>query len=268
MKPNFGATAEDYARYRAGFPDSLFERLSAHGIGRPDQSIVDLGTGTGSFARGFARRGCHVIGIDPAEPLLEAARKLDASAGVRVKYRVAQAERTGLSDASFDAVAAGQCWHWFDRPRAAAEAARLLRPDGILVIAHFDWIPLSGNMVRATEKLIEHHNPDWKLGRGLGVHPLWLRDLGEAEYRSLETFSYDVEVPYTPEAWRGRIRASAGVGGSMTVEQVEEFDQALARLLASDFRGALLRVPHRVFAVLARAPERTACRSVRGTEDD
>jgi SAM-dependent methyltransferase len=255
MKPDFGATAEDYARHRAGFPDSLFERLAAHGVGRPGQSIVDLGTGTGSLARGFARRGCHVIGIDPAAAMLQAARELDVRAGVSVEYRVARAEDTGLPVAAFDVVAAGQCWHWFDRPRAAAEAARVLKPDGILVIAHFDWIPLAGNMVRATEELIEHHNPDWKLGRGLGMYPPWLRDLGEAGYRSLETFSYDVDAPYTPEAWRGRIRASAGVGGSMTAEQVAEFDKALAELLASRFPGDLLQVPHRVFVVLARAPE-------------
>lgn len=258
MNPDFGATSADYARHRAGFPDSLFERLAAYGIGRHSQSIVDLGTGTGSLARGFARRGCHVIGIDPAEAMLQAARELDAGAGVMVEYRVARAEDTGLPDAAFDVVAAGQCWHWFDRPRAANEAARLLRPDGMLVIAHFDWIPLAGNMVRATEELIEHHNPDWKMGGGLGLHPLWLRDLGEAGYRDLETFSYDVDVPYTPEAWRGRIRASAGVGGSMSAERVEEFDEELAGLLASRFPGALLRVPHRVFAVLARSPERVA----------
>jgi len=28
-------------------------------------------------------------------------------------------------------------------------------------------IPLAGNMVRATEELIERHNPDWKLGGSL-----------------------------------------------------------------------------------------------------
>jgi SAM-dependent methyltransferase len=256
MKPDFGATSEDYARHRAGFPDSLFERLASLGIGRSGQAVVDLGTGTGSLARGFARRGCRVVGIDPAEAMLQAARRLDAAAGLSVEYRVARAEETGLSDAAFDIAAAGQCWHWFDRPRAAAEVARVVKPDGVLVIAHFDWIPLAGNMVRATEELIERHNRDWKLGRGLGVHPLWLRDLGEAGYRKIETFSYDVDVSYTPEAWRGRIRASAGVGGSMTAEEVERFDNELSRLLASRFPGLLLEVPHRVFVVFARTPER------------
>ena len=255
MKPDFGATSDDYARHRAGFPESLFERLAVHGIGRQGQLLVDLGTGTGSLARGFARRGCVVVGIDPASPMLDAARRLDAEAGVAVEYRVAPAEDTGLPDSSFDVVTAGQCWHWFDRSSAANEVARILKPDGILVIAHFDWIPLAGNIVRATEELIEQHNPGWKMGRGLGVHPLWLRDLGEAGFRDLETFSYDVDVPYTPDAWRGRIRASAGVGGSMTAGQVERFDTELAGLLASRFPGATLQLPHRVFAVLARAPE-------------
>lgn len=258
MKPNFGATSKDYARHRAGFPDSFFERLVEHGIGRSGETVVDLGTGTGSLARGFARRGCQVIGIDPAEEMLLAARELDRSAGVNVEYRVARAEDTGLADAAFDVVTAGQCWHWFDRPRAAVEVARILKPDGSLLIAHFDWIPLAGNIVRATEELIEHHNPNWKMGGGLGLHPLWLRDLGEAGYRSLETFSYDVDAVYTPEAWRGRIRASAGVGASMPAERVEAFDEELADLLASSFPGSLLQVPHRVFAIVARAPERAA----------
>src|SRR3990172_8874953 len=52
---DFGKAAEDYARYRKGFPDSFFKRLLQDGIGMPGQSILDLGTGTGSLARGFAR---------------------------------------------------------------------------------------------------------------------------------------------------------------------------------------------------------------------
>jgi len=190
--------------------------------------------------------------------MLQAARELDAAARISVDYRVARAEETGLADSGFDVVTAGQSWYWFERSLAMAEVARILKPEGILVIAHFDWLPLAGNMVLATEELIERHNPDWKLGGSSGVHPRWLRNLGEAGYRGLETFSYDVDAPYTPQAWRGRIRASAGVGASMTSEQVERFDKELAELLASRFPGNILQVPHRVFAVIARTPERAA----------
>ncbi len=256
VNPDFGKTADDYGRHRAGFPDSIFERLAAFGIGAPGQRVVDLGTGTGTLARGFARRGCEVVGLDPAAPMLDTARALDVEAGVKVEYRVARAEQTGLADAYADVVSAGQCWHWFERPRAAAEVARVLRPDGRVVIAHFDWIPLRGNLVRATEELIERHNPDWKLGRGLGMHPLWLRDLGEAGFRELETFSYDLDVPYPPEAWRGRVRASAGVGGTLAPDAVARFDAEHRELLAIRFPGSPLAILHRVFAVVGRAPGR------------
>ncbi len=71
MEPDFGRTAQDYAEHRAGFPESFFERLAARGIGVAGQRVVDLGTGTGTLARGFARRGCEVTGIGPAAEMLE-----------------------------------------------------------------------------------------------------------------------------------------------------------------------------------------------------
>jgi len=37
---DFGKTAEDYSRYRAGFPDELFERLQTFEIGFPDQRLL------------------------------------------------------------------------------------------------------------------------------------------------------------------------------------------------------------------------------------
>lgn len=252
---NFGKAAADYGAYRAGFPDSLFDRLAACGIGRPDQVVVDLGTGTGTLARGFARRGCLVTGVDIDGRMLAQARDLDAQAGVLVNYLEAPAERTGLPDQSADVVSAGQCWHWFDRVRAAEEVRRLLAPGGRLVIAHFDWLPLPGNMVEATERLIARYNPTWDLHGGLGMHPQWLPGLGAAGFRNLETFSYDVHVPYRPEAWCGRIRASAGVA-ALDPATVSRFDAELARLLQADFPDDPLLVPHRVFAIVADGPQR------------
>jgi len=251
VEVRFQDTAEDYAKHRAGFPDALFDRLATFGVGLESQRVVDVGTGTGTLARGFARRGCVVRAIDPQAALMAEAARLDREAGVEVAYATGTAERTGLQERSADVVTAGQCWHWFDGPAAASELRRVLVPGGRLVIAHFDWIPLAGNVVAATEALIETHNPKWTFGGGDGVYPRWLGHAAGAGFGELETFSFDLDVPYTHEAWRGRIRASAGVGASLPQDAVMRFDAEHAALLASDFAAEPLAVPHRVFAVIA-----------------
>ena len=254
---NFGKAAFDYGTFRAGFPDSIYDRLEEFEIGRPGQSVVDLGTGTGTLARGFALRGCTVIGVDPDARMIAQSKELDREEGVTITYLEAKAESTGLDDRSADVVVAGQCWHWFDRRQAIAEVVRILRSGGKLLIAHFDWLPLTGNMVEATEDLIKQHNPDWHMDGGLGMHPQWLPGLSEAGMEGIQTFSYDLDVPYTHEAWRGRIRASAGVA-ALNADLARKFDEALARLLATRFPSPVLAVPHRVFAIVSEAPRERA----------
>jgi len=254
MNPDFGKTASDYAQHRAGFPDEFFDRLARLGAGLPGQRVLDVGTGTGTVARSLARRGCTVTGLDIAEPMLEAARRLDAVAGVTNSYRVGRAEDSGLPAASFDVVTAGQCWHWFDRPRAAAEVLRVLTPGGRLAICHFDWLPLRGNVVAATERLIEQHNPAWNLGGALGMHPQFTVDVAQAGFTGIETFSFDHPAIYTHEGWRGRIRASAGVSATLGPDAVARFDADLAALLARDFPADPLPVPHRCWALVCARP--------------
>jgi SAM-dependent methyltransferase len=254
MSVDFGRTSGDYAKHRAGFPEPFFERLVVFGIGLPGQRVLDLGTGTGSVARGLARRRCSVIGLDKSAALIEQAKQLDIEAGLTIEYVVAPAEETGLSADDVDVVTAGQCWHWFDRPCVAREVRRVLRPGGMLVIAHFDWLPLEGNVVEATEKLIEAHNQGWTFGGGTGIHPAWLADVALAGFRDIETFSFDVVVPYSHEGWRGRIRASAGVGASLPPDGVARFDADLKKLLVQRFPEEPLAIPHRIWAVLGKAP--------------
>src|SRR5438445_6419381 len=89
---DFGKTASDYGRFRAGFPDQFFERIAAMGAIRPAMRALDLGTGTGTIARGLARRGLVVTGLDKSEPLMEQAKRLDAEAGVSVEYTARSGE--------------------------------------------------------------------------------------------------------------------------------------------------------------------------------
>ncbi len=265
MNVNFGLTASDYAKHRAGFPDAFFERVFSEGIIKPGDALVDLGTGTGTLAHGFAERGCKVTGLDISAQMLEQAKDLSQQAGLEIDFRFAKAEATGLPDDSFDVVSAGQCWHWFDRSTAALEIKRILKPNGHIVIAHFDWLPLAGNVVDLTEKLIQTYNPKWyaEYGGKAGIYSEWLRDLGEAGFLDIQTFSFDMDVPYAHEAWRGRIRASSGVGASLSDEEVGRFDSQLKSLLEAQEQAAagggagshpLLKIPHRVFVVHARKP--------------
>ncbi len=95
------------------------------------------------------------------------------------------------------------------------------------------------------------HNPNWAFGGGNGFDLGSLPHLQAAGFPRIETFSYDIDVPYTAEGWRGRIRASAGVAGSLAPTEVEAFDAEHARVLEESFPGDLLKIPHRVFAIIA-----------------
>lgn len=255
---DFGKTAEDYSRYRAGFPDEFYHRLRAYDVGKAGQRILDVGTGTGTMARMFARQGARVVALDPSTALMKQALKHDLGSSADILYVRAYAEETSMATNSFDVVTAGQCWHWFQRPIAALELRRVLRPNGMLVIAHFDWVPLPGNVVSQTLQLIQDFNPSWlpadhHLERGYGLYPAWLHDVAVAGYHNLETFSFDILVPYTHEQWRGRIRASAGVAASMRPDVVVQFDSALHNLLQEQFKQQPIEVPHRVWVLLCQA---------------
>jgi SAM-dependent methyltransferase len=176
-----------------------------------------------------------------------------------VTYRAARAEDTGLADRSVDVVAAGQSWHWFDRAAAAREAHRVLVEDGRLAICHLDWVALPGNVAQLSEELILTHNPGWAAspaGSGpgqLGIYPQWTLDVLQTGFAGLETFSFDISIPYSHEAWRGRLRACSGVGASLPRDAVARLDRELEQLLGSRFPDEPLEVPHRVWALVATA---------------
>jgi SAM-dependent methyltransferase len=253
MRIDFGKTSDDYVTHRAGFPNSFYPALLEMGVAVAGRDLLDIGTGTGTLAYGFHQRGASVVAIDRSQAMLDAARALGPD-GDRPHFIAATAEKTSLASATFDVVSAGQCWHWFDRPAAATETNRVLRPGGWLVIAHFDWIPLPGNLLDLTESLIRSFNPEWKFHGSTGLYPRWLADLGNAGFTGLQTRSYDEWIPYTHEAWRGRVRASAGIAASLGKAEVAAFDAELATAMAERFPADPMAVHHRVFTLIGQKP--------------
>lgn len=250
---SFGDAADDYVRYRKGFPPETLDRLEAHGIGLSGQRVLDLGCGTGTIARQMAARGCTVVGLDVDSRMLEAAGEMALVDGVEVDWVEAPAEATGLPDGSFDSIVAGQSWHWFNQDEAITEVGRLLAPDGRFAVCGFDWLPLPDTVPGATEALIEAYNPAWDLGGIRNYEPSLLPLFDRVGFKVLVTFRFDVDVVYAESAWRRRIAASAGIV-NLPHEEAAAFDRELAAMLARRFPGPDVHTPHRVWAIVATPP--------------
>jgi len=128
MAESFGVDAGRYDRARPEYPRELVDRVVA---ASPGADFLDVGCGTGIEARQFRAAGCRVLGVDPDARMAAFARR----GGIDVE--VAKFEDWEPGGRRFDAVVAGQAWHWVDPVAGPAKVARVLRPGGLLaVFAH------------------------------------------------------------------------------------------------------------------------------------
>jgi SAM-dependent methyltransferase len=243
MTVDFTPTGPDYAS-RPAFPSELYRRLRGFGAGLPGQIVLDVGAGTGLFARGLAESGCRVVLTDASVSLLGASEARDCSA--------ARAERLPFGDASFDVVTAAQSWHWFDRNVAPREVFRVLRPEGKVVAAYQMHVPTPGSIAERTERLILRHNPSWRHANSAGINGQVLRDFQAGGFVGIESFSFDVMHAFTRQAWRATVRSLSAVGASMPSERVAAFDREHAQMLDGEVEPP--RILHRVFAAVATKP--------------
>jgi SAM-dependent methyltransferase len=123
MSQSFGADADRYDRARPRYPDEMVEAIVD---AAPGPSWVDVGIGTGISAGQLQDAGCTVLGVEPDERMAELAR----ARGFEVE--VAKFENWDPAGREFDAIAAGQAWHWIDPIGGAARAAGALRTGGRL----------------------------------------------------------------------------------------------------------------------------------------
>jgi SAM-dependent methyltransferase/DNA-binding transcriptional ArsR family regulator len=103
------------------------------------RDLLDIGTGTGRVLEILAPRVEHALGIDQSREMLSIARVNLERAGLgNGSVRLGDMYQLALPDSSFDAVVVHQVLHYADRPAAAiAEAARVLRPNGVLILVDF-----------------------------------------------------------------------------------------------------------------------------------
>jgi ArsR family transcriptional regulator len=98
--------------------------------------IADLGAGEGTLSQLLAQRAKHVIAVDNSPRMVEFGAQLAREHGVaNLEFRLGDLEAPPITDSSVDLALFSQALHHAQKPaRAVAEAARILRPGGRLVI--------------------------------------------------------------------------------------------------------------------------------------
>lgn len=101
--------------------------------------VLDIGCSQGIASILLGRKGFEVIGIDVQDSRIEYAladlAAEDKETQARVSFQLADGEALEFDDGSFDSVLLGEVIeHLVDPERILAEARRVLRPDGVLVL--------------------------------------------------------------------------------------------------------------------------------------
>jgi ArsR family transcriptional regulator len=107
--------------------------------GKKVGDLLDLGTGTGRMLRLYADHAERAVGVDLSREMLSVARaNLDGPEYRHCALRRAPAEKLPFPDGSFDVVLSHMVLHFLADPLLAiAEAARVLRPRGRLILVDF-----------------------------------------------------------------------------------------------------------------------------------
>jgi SAM-dependent methyltransferase len=120
---SFDSVAEEYEAARPSYPPELLAPLPVP----RSATVLDLAAGTGKLTRVLVQRYSEVIAVEPLAGMRAVLQRVVPG----VEALAGSAERIPLDDGSVDAVFVAQAFHWFDKPAALGEIARVLRSGGV-----------------------------------------------------------------------------------------------------------------------------------------
>ena len=134
MTQQFTGKAVAYKKGRPDYPEAIFDDLYKKYGFCAGSVIADIGSGTGKFCRPLLERGSVIYAVEPNGDMLDAAQK---SLGDQANYHPikASAEETTLPEHSVDHITCAATFHWLDAKAFHRECLRILKPNGLVVMA-------------------------------------------------------------------------------------------------------------------------------------
>lgn len=155
----FTGKADDYSRYRPGYPLKLIGVLENEINFDSTKDVADIASGTGMLTKLFLQNENLVFGVEPNDDMRQTAEK-----GLSKFYNFISvkgtAEKTNLADGSVDIITVAQAYHWFESEKTKAEFKRIIRKNGYAVLI---WNILRKNyngFHKAYVKFLEKLSPE------------------------------------------------------------------------------------------------------------
>ncbi len=130
----FASTVELYEQFRQPYPAEFFRTVAQKLKLSKQHALIDLGTGPGLLALGFAPYVGRVTAVDPEPAMLAAARKAALRARQAITLIEGRAEDLPETIGRFDLVTIGRALHWMDSDALGPLFARLVAPDGAIAV--------------------------------------------------------------------------------------------------------------------------------------
>lgn len=130
----FASTVALYEKFRPPYPPDFFREVARRLSLSKQGALIDLGTGPGLLALGFAPYVGRITGVDPEPAMLAAAKAAAARAGVAFTLIEGRAEDLPEDIGGFDLVTIGRALHWMERSALGPLLERLVAPGGSVAV--------------------------------------------------------------------------------------------------------------------------------------
>jgi SAM-dependent methyltransferase len=240
-KKRFSNRAEDYARYRPGYPREALDLLHTRCGLKPEHAVADIGSGTGLLSKIFLDHGNRVFGVEPNAEMRSAGEEY-LRAYANFTSVAGSAEATTLPAQSIDFVTAAQAFHWFDPEPTRREFQRILKPHGRVIILWNERLLHETAFLRDYEELLRRFGTDY--ARVHESYPRAERMLGFFGANEFTSHTLPNAQEFDFAGLSGRLRSSS-YAPAPDHPQFQPMIEQLQRIFAAHQKEGLVRMEYR-----------------------
>ncbi|MFG6497694.1 class I SAM-dependent methyltransferase [Fictibacillus sp. UD] len=254
FKQSFNFVADFYERYRPAYPTDLFKDIISYSDLDVNDSLLEIGSGTGKATEGFLKSGySNITCIEYGENLaLLTQKKFSPYPNLQIVHSDFE-EWTNPDHKKFDLAFSGTAFHFIPYEEGYRKVSSLLNEDGVLALFWFVHVASDEAVYQSIREVYKKHAPHLN-DRNIPSLEEFIKErsdltLKAGEFHDLKVHTYTWEQVYSAEDYIGLLNTHSG-HQVLTAEQKRPLYQGIQ--LAIQKNGEQITKKHTVALFLTR----------------